>query len=159
MKFKLFASLCLLLTAIYISVPKSAEASLENFCARKRGTLYKSYKCPKTKITLPIKTCEYRNFWGQLHFVNGCSGPTGKYGKQIFNACLKHDLCYHHEPATHGLTRKECDNKFLDDAKRGCRSLASEDEEKCTRVAKAMHTALKVIGGAAYRCENVAARY
>jgi len=137
----------------------SLEASLVNFCQKKKGTIVNSFQCPKSKLDLPITTCLYKNFWGQKHFVNGCSGPTGKYDQQLFKACVKHDLCYHHEPSSRGLTRKECDDKFYDDALRGCRALDEDEESKCVFVARALYGALRVIGNAAYHCADEPARY
>ena len=131
---------------------------LEYFCKENKGKILKKYKCPKTKLTLRIRTCEFENEFGDTQFVNGCSGPTGGHRDLFFNACVKHDLCYHHEPSTNGQTRKDCDQLFLNTALQGCKE-GAKNKKKCIRWAKRMYRALRVIGGAAYHCADQPANY
>ena len=130
--------------------------NLEKFCAIKSGKIYTKYRCPKSRLLLPVKTCEYENEVGDIHFVNGCSGPTGGYGDVFFRSCLKHDLCYHHEPSSNGLNRNYCDSLFFVDTIDACDQDLDDLEErtKCKKWAKAMYRALRVVGTAAFHCAD-----
>ena len=131
---------------------------LSDLCKEKGGKLFKKYKCPKSKLNLPIRTCEFENEYGDLQFVNGCSGPSGGHKKIFFKACIQHDLCYHHEPSSGGLSRKDCDQLFLEIAQQGCNEEA-KNKKKCHRWAKTMYRALRIVGGAAYVCEDRPGNY
>ncbi len=131
---------------------------LQDYCIEKKGKILKKYKCPKTKLTLRIRTCEFENDYGETQFVNGCSGPSGGHKEIFFKACIKHDLCYHHEPSTNGNTRKDCDQLFLNIATESCDAEA-KDKKKCKNWAKRMYRALRVIGGPAYHCADQPSNY
>lgn len=131
---------------------------LQNFCKQKEGKIYKWYKCPNSKLNLKITTCEYKNNYGEVEFVNGCSGPTGRYKKIFFASCVKHDLCYHHEPMTNNRSQKYCDKQLFDGLSKACSNHA-KDIDKCKRRAKFMYFALRLIGKPAFYCENKYGRY
>ena len=138
--------------------PFAYADQLEDFCSERNGKIFKKYKCPKTKLTLPIRTCEFESKFGDTQFVNGCSGPSGGHKEIFFKACIKHDLCYHHEPSTNGQTRKDCDQLFLKVANNGCDAEA-KDKKKCKKWAKTMYRALRIVGGAAYHCADHPSNY
>lgn len=135
--------------------------SLEDFCSEKEGQILTKYQCPKSRLTLPVKTCEYRNVQGDKLFVNGCTGPSGGFESIFFTACLRHDLCYHHEPATNGLDRKDCDKAFLDSTLKACENNVTDEKEaeKCRSWANIMFLALRVIGAPAFHCSDSVANY
>lgn len=131
---------------------------LDSYCIERQGVISKKYKCPKSRLKLPVKTCEYTNDLGELQFVNGCSGPSGGFKKNFFNACIAHDLCYHHEPSSNGYSRKDCDQLFLEKALIGCEG-EGKKQKKCQRWAKTMYRSLRVIGGPAFHCADQPATY
>lgn len=130
---------------------------LEDYCKQRDGQIYKSYKCPKSKLKLPVRTCEYTSEDGTIQFVNGCSGPSGGHSELFFDACIKHDLCYHHEPSTNGFDRKYCDQLFLDIALKSCDQ--APKKKSCERWAKIMYNSLRVIGGPAFHCADSPSTY
>ncbi len=142
----------LLITTLLIFTFNAHADQLNDFCQSVDGEMFKSYKCPKSGLKLPVRTCEYVNNLGDLQFVNGCSGPTGGHKEFFFKACVVHDLCYHHEPSTNGLNRKECDQLFLSTAIVGCEQ--APKKESCIKWAKLMYNSLRVIGGPAFHCAD-----
>ena len=147
------------LIVIYILLTSTAMGDqLINYCNEREGFIFRSYKCPKSKLKLPVRTCEYSNELGELQFVNGCSGPSGGFKKNFFKACIAHDLCYHHEPSSNGFSRKDCDQLFLDKALQAC-ELVTKKQKKCQRWAKTMYRSLRVIGGVAFKCADEPASY
>lgn len=130
---------------------------LTEFCQAVDGEMHRSYRCPKSGLKLPVRTCEYLNNQDDLQFVNGCSGPTGGHTEYFFKACIVHDLCYHHEPSTNGLERKDCDQLFLNTALEGCEG--APNKKSCHFWAKLMYNSLRVIGGPAFHCSDEPANY
>ena len=144
----------LILLLLVLSLPLSAFADdLLKACNSRNGTIKKTYTCPKSNIPLPVKTCVYENSYGETQFFNGCSGPSGGHNKLFYNSCIKHDLCYHHEPATNGYTQKVCDLNLRNNMISACEDKAT-DVSKCIWWAKALYRGLRIIGTAAYHCAN-----
>lgn len=142
-----------------INISTFATEQLDEYCQEKKGIIVKSFTCPKTKLKLPIKTCIYKNKSYDQLFVNGCSGPSGDFGKTFFNACIAHDLCYHHEPSTSGLNQKSCDKVFLNIAVNDCSMYTGEKNKDCRGWARAMYLSLRVIGAPAFHCADYPANY
>lgn len=148
-----------LLLLAFINLPVLATKQLDKYCKKKKGVILKSYTCPKTKLKLPIKTCVYKNKTYDQLFVNGCSGPSGGFSKTFFNACIAHDLCYHHEPSTSGKTQKDCDKKFFNIAVNDCSVFSGKKKNRCRGWAKTMYLSLRVIGVPAFHCADYPADY
>lgn len=127
-------------------------SDFEKKCSELGGTLKKGHKCPDTSFPLLTNVCFFENSYGDKHFTDGCTGPSGGHRDLFLPACIKHDLCYHHEPATSGKTQKQCDGEFLENLLTACEDAKSF--KRCERWAKTMYRALRVFGGLAYRCEN-----
>ncbi|MEC7276152.1 MAG: phospholipase A2 [Bdellovibrionota bacterium] len=125
-------------------------------CSQLGGRVEQGFKCPKTWFRSPGKVCYFENSYGEELFTDGCTGPTGGFKDLFLSSCVKHDLCYHHEPATNGLTRKECDDQFEKDLLESCEM--SDKKKRCQRWAKTMVSAVRPFGGLAYRCEDKAVR-
>ncbi|MCO4795476.1 MAG: hypothetical protein KC493_17275 [Bacteriovoracaceae bacterium] len=142
---------------IFILTSTAQADQLEEYCLAKKGQLSKSYKCPKSGLRLPVKTCEYKTLNGDIQFVNGCSGPSGGHSELFFDACIQHDLCYHHEPSTNGFDRKYCDQLFLNIALKSC--VNAPEKKKCERWANIMYSSLRVIGGPAFHCADSPSTY
>lgn len=123
-------------------------------CEKLGGHLDKGFKCPNTSFPLLSHVCFFKNTFGEEHFTDGCTGPSGGHNSLFLESCVKHDLCYHHEPASTGKSRKECDDEFFNNLMDKCR--IANDSEKCERWARTMVKALRVFGGLAYKCDNSA---
>jgi hypothetical protein len=125
-----------------------------NLACESRGGLVKSYYTRhKSNIPLPVRTCVFENSYGETQFFNGCSGPSGGHNSLFYSSCIKHDLCYHHEPATNGYTQKVCDQNFLNNMLEACESGAN-NKSKCVRWAKTLYRGLRIIGTPAFHCAN-----
>ncbi|MBC75631.1 MAG: hypothetical protein CME64_06415 [Halobacteriovoraceae bacterium] len=148
----------LIVTICVLFLQSSHADLLDDFCDNKNGKLFTWYQCPKSKLPLRIKTCEYHNSYGELEFVNGCSGPTGGHDKLFFPACVQHDLCYHHEPATNGKGQKYCDVRMLNQLLKICDEKA-QNIIRCQKWARFMYRSLRVIGKPAFHCANYYGRY
>jgi hypothetical protein len=146
-----------MLTILFFSTTVLANPLFDS-CRELGGTVYKSHKCPKTGIVLPINTCRFENEFGEKQFFNGCSGPSGGHKELFFPSCITHDLCYHHEPATNGYSQKKCDLLLLDNLKTVCEDKAL-NIMKCKRWANIMYRALRIIGKPAFHCSNSISRY
>ncbi|MCF8060165.1 MAG: hypothetical protein K9K67_12770 [Bacteriovoracaceae bacterium] len=127
-------------------------ADFESLCHEFGGTLKKGHKCPNTSFPLLTPVCFFKNEYGEEHFTDGCTGPSGGHNDLFLKSCVKHDLCYHHEPLSSGKTQKQCDLEFKDNILRDC--LDAPDRSKCERWANVMYKSLRAFGGLAYRCDN-----
>ena len=133
-------------------------SELENSCAQRNGIIHEGFQCPKSRIYLPLKICRFRNSQGIQQFFDGCTGPTGKYKSIFFESCIKHDLCYHHEPASNGKTRKYCDQLMKNEMHASCIKMA-KDIDSCKSAANRLYNAVRVVGLAAFHCENTIGSY
>lgn len=131
---------------------------LELACEDVGGKIKRTYVCPKSKIFLPMKTCEFTPADNITRFFNGCSSITGGHRDIFTPACILHDLCYHHEPATNGMSRKECDREFYTNLRQACNDSA-RNIKKCKRWAKFLYRGVRTVGWAAYHCANDKAPY
>lgn len=130
----------------------SLAKDLEQFCHERGGELEKGYKCPKTSFPLLTDVCFFENSQKEIHFTDGCTGPSGGHNSLFLESCIKHDLCYHHEPASNGLKQKDCDKAFLNNLLMACEK--AENIRKCNKWAQIMYKSLRVFGGLAYRCDD-----
>jgi hypothetical protein len=151
-------SIILLLLSVKFLIVSSFAGPLQDHCKDLGGHVSKMYTCPKSKLPLPITTCSYRNQYNEVQFFNGCSGPTGGYKKIFFPACIQHDLCYHHEPATNGYTRKKCDQDLYKDLRLACEK-GAKNIRKCKKWASFMYRAVRIVGLPAYHCANQRSTY
>jgi hypothetical protein len=145
---KVFFTFILLLS---LSNPSMAR-NLEQICHELGGTLERGFKCPNTSFPLLTPVCFFDNEFGEKHFTDGCTGPSGGHKEIFLASCIRHDLCYHHEPASNGLKQKDCDRAFLEDLNRAC--FKAPNQNKCRRWASIMYKSLRGFGGLAFRCEN-----
>lgn len=130
---------------------------LKSYCKEFNGKVQKSYTCPKSKLKLNFGFCVFENEQGIEQFFDGCTGPDGGHTDLFYPHCIRHDLCYHHEPVTNGLSRKDCDREFRDNLLDSCHR--SKDVRKCQRWAKVMYGALRVFGNIAFNCAKYEASY
>lgn len=127
------------------------QTILEKHCSFYGGEVKKGHTCPKSGIYLPINICFFEDN-NKTKFFDGCTGPKTKYTEHFYSACIKHDLCYHHEPISNGKTQKQCDQEFLENMKDSCMRVANK--KQCFKYAKTMYSAVRMVGAIAFNCEN-----
>ena len=142
----------------FIFTTSAYATYLDQYCRENKGVVVKFFKCPKSKVTLPWRICKYQNPQEQDEFVDGCTGPTGGFLPIFFNSCIRHDLCYHHEPASNGRSRKSCDLEFLHNLRQACLN-DGRNNKKCFFWARTLYQAVRTVGLPAYHCENTPADY
>lgn len=130
---------------------------LVEYCDALGGKVVNSYKCPKSKLRIPFQFCVYKNQQGEKQFFDGCTGPSGGNAELFYPHCIKHDLCYHHEPMTNGKTQKTCDRELRDGMLSSCSQ--SKNPGKCEFWAKTMFKAVRAFGALAYNCANYSGTY
>jgi hypothetical protein len=151
---RFFLLICLLLP---LSLTVKANRRLKTHCAQVGGTVVQELTCPKSKLKLSWKFCLTEDQNGRPLFFDGCTGPSGGHTDLFYPACIQHDYCYHHEPATHGYQQVDCDQQFLKEALNLCAQ--ANDQKKCRAWAKAMYRALRSFGKIAFNCADYEADY
>ena len=133
-----------------------ADKQLTDYCVGTGGTVVPEWTCPATGDLKVGEACKQTNSAGQVMYFNGCSAPEGKYKTLFFKACIIHDLCYHHEPQTTGKSKLNCDDQFLVDMKKICKTTNPMSFE-CGIVAQTFYAAVVNAGESAFMCskENV----
>lgn len=140
---------------LWILIAPTLNANpLQDFCLKEEGAYVKGFTCPQSRIRLFHEVCYFESETQDLLFTDGCTGPNGGFGDDFFLSCVKHDLCYHHEPATNGKDRKFCDDQFRENLLENCKSVDAERRSSCELWAKIMSGAVRTVGGIAFRCEN-----
>ena len=147
----------LCLFVILLSLLNAKAEVLEKECLKRNGKIVKNYICPKSKIILPIKMCLFKNINNTQQFFDGCSGFSGKYESLFINACIMHDLCYHHEPISNNKSRSDCDYEMLSQMKSICTH--SREDFNCVKNAELIYKAVRIVGAIAYNCSNSFAKY
>ena len=114
--------------------------------------MVKKVSCPSRKGFFWGNYCVVKNKKNQMAYFNGCTGATGKHSSLFFDACIDHDFCYHHEPVSNGVTKKQCDDRLFDDLK----SICSENSElkNCLKTAKVFYFLVSKFGKSSYSCSN-----
>lgn len=153
--FKLISPLIII--AIFTQVSFAKTNILKKFCDKYAGEVRFGFTCPKSKIPLPLNMCTFKNQYGEKQFFDGCTGPTGGFKELFYPACITHDLCYHHEPASSGKTQEYCDQLFYELMQESCQK--TPQKKKCLRWAKSLFNIVRKIGKAAYHCENIVGPY
>lgn len=148
MKF-LALSLCYI---IFIPITVSADQTTR-LCKNSDGSMISQLQCPSSKKIRDGQFCVIQD--RPLVYFNGCTKSIGEYGDTFYNPCLKHDFCYHHEPATNGLSKKDCDSQFYDDMLDVCNAKDSmKDFLSCSGVAWAFYRGVQVGGKKSWQCSN-----
>ena len=147
----------LILLLLFIPKSFSKDQLLPQYCDALGGEVVNKYKCPKSGLTIPFQFCTYKNNYGDEQFFDGCTGPTGGHSEIFYPHCIKHDLCYHHEPMSNGKTQKTCDRELKEGLIGSCNT--TKDKEKCEFWAKTMYKAVRSFGTLAYNCANYEGKY
>lgn len=153
MRVKLLVTLSVLL----FSQISLADDLLKRHCQQIGGEMVKTITCPKSKLRLSFGFCLSKDPQGTRLFSDGCTGPMGEYKELFYPLCIQHDHCYHHEPSTNGLSRKDCDMAFLDSAVKACDG--TKKPENCQTTAKSLYVGLRAFGWVAFNCADYPADY
>jgi len=149
--------LALFLFVFNVQAEVKKDKLLSEYCSNLNGEVVNSYKCPKSKLKIPFQFCTYKNDLGEDQFFDGCTGPTGGHSSLFYPHCIKHDLCYHHEPSTNGKSQKTCDVELRDGLISSCS--AAKNPKTCEMWAKTMYRAVRSFGALAYNCADYRASY
>lgn len=149
----IIVSIAILLT----SSSYSSDLLLQQYCLSYGGELQKKYTCPKSKLTFSFGFCVYRNKDNIEQFFDGCTGPSGGFEKSFYPHCIKHDLCYHHEPISNNKAKSQCDQEFLDGLLLACQR--EDNVRKCEKWAHTLYRAVNLFGRLAFNCANYKAEY
>lgn len=151
----IFVSLSLI---IGLSSTAFADQQLVDYCQQTGGEVVQEWTCPATGTLRTSETCKQTNSQGQVMYFNGCSAPEGKYTNLFFKACIIHDLCYHHEPQTNNKSKADCDNQFLVNMKKICKSVGPFNIE-CGAAAQTFYAAVAKGGEPAFSCSKEKVSY
>lgn len=152
-----FYIITLIINTFFFIPPANASFEVEQFCNKLGGQMEKTPRDCISKNLKFFKSCVLKNNQGETFFFDGCSGPIGKFKKLFLPYCLSHDLCYHHEPATSGKSRKECDLEF----RRNLFAVCDRERtgRKCLNMADSVYHAVRTFGSIPYKCTNTKANY
>lgn len=130
-----------------------ADKQLTDYCKLTGGQIISSWTCPVTGYQKTGDTCKQTNSAGQSLYFNGCSAPDSKYKNLFFKACIIHDFCYHHEPQTTGKSKKNCDDQFLENMKKICKTSKPLSLD-CGFAAQAFYLAVDQGGDKSFMCSK-----
>nr|XP_011438353.2 uncharacterized protein LOC105335906 [Crassostrea gigas] len=104
-------------------------------------------------LTVSVSASDYCQEHAPAGAVNGCSVPLlhFQYEPQFTPSCNKHDICYH---CGHhfGITRSQCDHKFLNNMKATC--VSKKRLINCQHSAEAFFAAVRTAGGLFYMSDT-----
>lgn len=123
--------------------------------------------------------CAHLDEDGLVYFNDGPTVPgwiltfSGLFGDDIdqmpyislfWSSGVAHDYCYHHNPATRGLTQTQCDENLLDDLSAVCSVSEHGDydwfnKDTCDTYAAIMYVAVQLGGKASYDVLNSRVNY
>jgi hypothetical protein len=126
------------------------------------------YKYPSGSSWDRGQVCEWTTPDGRTLFEDGCSGQAAggidgvPWGVRFHEACVLHDMCYHHNPSTYGHDQKYCDDQMFDGMKAICRDLYGGDavsHTKCVTAATEMFVALRTAGAKHFAAFDIQVPY
>jgi len=150
-----FILLCILfLTSV------SAE-TLSEICQRMNGELLNEWQCPTSGKLRKGLFCRVEDPLKRSLVTNGCTGanfgPIKPYASVFLKSCIKHDLCYHHEPTTTGLSKSDCDKNFLIHVTQDCNGV--ENQKECLEWAQRFYLVVTKFGERSWSCSKEEADY
>ena len=95
--------------------------------------------------------CAEKNL--RVCFFYGCTAGIADYDAVFFDECLTHDMCYHHEPATNGKLKSQCDANFYQSMKLKCDR--REDKKRCLVMAKLFYEGVEHFGDKSWQCSDL----
>lgn len=122
------------------------------YCAEKGGEMVERLTCSESQKKRRGWFCEIEKNKDRHVFFNGCTRSILGFGRIFFHACVRHDMCYHHEPATSGRSRKDCDARFYRDLLAVCDG--RKNRFYCQSVAGLFYRGVREFGESSFRCAN-----
>lgn len=132
---------------------------VEELCAQLNGKMQSEITCSETGKVRKGTFCVFTNEKNEEMFFNGCSGLSGYWGEVFFMDCFYHDHCYHHEPATHQKSQKQCDQELLSNMTGTCLKMPKKKSSQCLAMTDIVYRTLRLGGFANFGCSNTVADY
>ncbi|MBT4760275.1 MAG: hypothetical protein HOO06_01140 [Bdellovibrionaceae bacterium] len=143
----------LFVLSLFLVQPLLASDDFLQFsCDKNAGELVSELVCPNSGEKRKGSFCIVEN-----SFYNGCTASVTGYGELFFDSCVLHDHCYHHEPASNGKSKNDCDIAFYENLKQVCKTTFWK--KACDKVAKSSYKALKAFGESSWSCSNTQSQY
>ncbi len=149
----------ILLLFAYNSLSYAGDNLLFKYCKKYNGELHEKFTCPKTQLTFSFGFCVFHNNDNIKQFFDGCTGPSGGFEERFYPHCIKHDLCYHHEPISNGKKKSQCDREFHDGLLSSCSDLEGKRFKSCQRWSGTLYNAVRFFGRLAFNCANYEGKY
>lgn len=127
-------------------------------CFALNGYIVNRWTCSsngEVRLEDSCKILDHKNI--PLYF-DGCSVSISNYSDFFIDACIRHDLCYHHEPASNGISKANCDRLFLKNMLSLCNRFRPGDSA-CENMAQSFYSAVYIFGKSSWQCSNVKADY
>ncbi len=147
---------------IFIHTSLNANTLLESTCRAVGGVLKSEITCPSSKVVREGEFCVQEDPINKsTMFYNGCTSSVPGFSDLFFMACYFHDHCYHHEPATTGMSKRDCDKQLERQLYDVCDSIGHTMKRgyTCNQVARATYLAVKFGGDSSWECSNTKANY
>jgi len=126
-------------------------------CKEMHGQIVNHWTCPYSGDERNDMHCVIRDNESRPMYFNGCSYSYGNYGEVFFQACVYHDLCYHHEPVSSGLKKEDCDSRFYNNMFAICDRRPKDTG--CADAARWFYSAVASFGGTPWICSKEKANY
>lgn len=130
----------------------AANEQLQTYCQEVGGKTVSRLTCHASLKARKGPFCLIDSGKNAQVFFNGCTKSLFGYGNVFFHACVKHDLCYHHEPATSGLKKSECDNQFYRNMMKICST--QRHQTTCSAMAAVFYRGVQSFGDKSFKCSN-----
>ena len=140
---------------IFTSIQVFSEEPIVSFCKEKKGEVFGGLiPCANNGRVENGLFCIFSR--EPLVYANGCNLEQVGFGyhKTFLKACVAHDLCYHNEPQTTGLSRKACDQNFYSYMLSICKTRKKVNLSACESAAWSYYNAVRAGGSRAYKCAN-----
>ncbi len=137
------------------------QSLLDLDCQRLGGSFVDSLKCHKTELDSQAekseKYCVVKSKSGLPLVFDGCSAPNGwasKYKEFFYEACKRHDLCYHNNLERTIQGKHDCDREFFSGMKALCKIRMGEKSlwKECGSSAVVFYNAVDKFGDSSFRC-------
>ncbi len=140
----------------------TAQSLFEKTCKADGGKVAQEITCPNSEVKREGEFCIFQDkLTNSQVFFNGCSASVPGFDDLFFKACYYHDHCYHHEPATNGMSKRDCDQKFKAQLYNICESIGHSMKRgyTCNQVVDVTYLAVKFGGQSSWECSNTEAQY
>jgi len=152
----------ILLAVFIFSSLSNAQTLLEQTCREDGGELVNQIRCSNSKKTRQGQFCQLHDKVNKTKmFFNGCTSSVPGFDDLFFKACYYHDHCYHHEPVTSGMSKRDCDQQLKTQLYDVCESIGTSMKRgyTCDYVVNVTYYAVKFGGESSWQCSKTKADY